>query len=838
MNILVLPSWMNRMALLMAAALLLVPVTAQAAPDLSVVKTCVTGSAQSVLCTVTITNIGDVPSVSPISLTDTVTGSTTVNYTGAGGSLPASCTPGAQVINNVPISCPAINTSLAPAASGDVLFSFTMPQGGTFTNCVSVSQGQNPGTPGDPNAANNTNICTTLTVSPPAPATGTITIVKDAQPNDAQDFAFTSNQATIAPFPLDDDSDGTLSNQRVFANLGVGSYTFTETQVSGWTLASIVCTPASGTSANLGTGTASITLAAGDNITCTFINTKAASGTLTIVKEAQPGSDPQDFHFSTVGTGLSDFDLDDDGTAANPLSSSKTFSNLAAGIPFTVTEAAVSGWTVPSIQCLVAVPGLTTTFTDQLNRTFTVNLEAGANVTCTFINVKTAPVTGQICGVKFNDLDGDGVQDAGDLGLPNWQIGLNIATTPPVLTGIKGEYCFSGLPAGTYTIAETPQAPWQQTFPSSPGTHTVVLAAGQNLNGINFGNTIPGGLCSALSGSSFSLLVNGSFENEQLVSAGNFNFFDDALISGWDTTASNGLMEVRGTGHGGVTAYSGNQFIELNTTLGTTVYQPFTATPGSTITLTFAHRGRAGFPNQMNVAITPVSGVPVALGTFTGSTAAWTLNSVSYTFPTNGVTAYELSFTSGDTSAGGNFLDVIDVIDMACATAVVDTGMVLSDEHVFAFVEDSYPLTFSGNFTAGQYLQYKFRYYPATSNYLAIDGAGMIFMRGALTDNAISPFGEVEELRELIAAWDLGPLTDARVFDFAEANYPGLFKGTATNGQDEQYRYRLYAETATYLMIDNAGMISLLGPGTGNVTRTIGPVESFRARIVAWESGL
>jgi hypothetical protein len=211
---------------------------------------------------------------------------------------------------------------------------------------------------------------------------------------------------------------------------------------------------------------------------------------------------------------------------------------------------------------------------------------------------------------------------------------------------------------------------------------------------------------------------------------------------------------------------------------------------------------------------------------------------VTYTFPTNGITAYELSFTSGDTSAGGNFLDAIEVIDMACETAVVDTGMVLSDEHVFAFVEDSYPLIFTGDFTAGQYLQYNFRYYAATGNYLAIDGAGMIFMRGALTDNAITAFGEVEDLRDLIAAWDTGPVTNARVFDFAEANYSSLFKGTATTGQAMQYDYRFYVETGTYLAVDNAGMIYILGPSTGNANRFIGPVESFRQLIVDWESGL
>ena len=147
-----------------------------AGPDLRAVKVCTVNGAQSVLCTVTITNIGSVPSVAPMSLTDLVTGSASINLTGAGGTLPVSCTPGAQLINNVPINC-GINTSLAAGASGDVLFSFTMPQGGTFTNCVSVSQAQNSMTPGDPDSSNNTNICTTTTVSPPAPTTGSITIV-------------------------------------------------------------------------------------------------------------------------------------------------------------------------------------------------------------------------------------------------------------------------------------------------------------------------------------------------------------------------------------------------------------------------------------------------------------------------------------------------------------------------------------------------------------------------------------------------------------------------------------------------------------------------------------
>jgi hypothetical protein len=95
---------------------------------------------------------------------------------------------------------------------------------------------------------------------------------------------------------------------------------------------------------------------------------------------------------------------------------------------------------------------------------------------------------GSICGVKFNDLNGNGLRDAGEPGLPNWQIGLGIATIPPVTTDKDGKYCFNNLPAGTYTVTETNQTGWQQTFPSSPGIHTVTLTAGQNIDSLNFGN--------------------------------------------------------------------------------------------------------------------------------------------------------------------------------------------------------------------------------------------------------------------------------------------------------------------------------------------------------------
>lgn len=103
-------------------------------------------------------------------------------------------------------------------------------------------------------------------------AVGVLTIVKDAVPDSAQDFAFTGS---LGAFSLDDDADGTLANNTGSIKTA-GTYTVTETPVAGWNLTSIVCNDA-GTTTYLGTGSAVIDLDGGENITCTFTNTQSAS---------------------------------------------------------------------------------------------------------------------------------------------------------------------------------------------------------------------------------------------------------------------------------------------------------------------------------------------------------------------------------------------------------------------------------------------------------------------------------------------------------------------------------------------------------------------------------
>ena len=86
-------------------------------------------------------------------------------------------------------------------------------------------------------------------------------------------------------------------------------------------------------------------------------------------------------------------------------------------------------------------------------------------------------------GTKFNDLDGDGVRDAGEPGLAGWVIhldgtdGLGQAVHVTDVTDANGDYSFTVNP-GSYTVSEEQQAGWTQTFPAS-GDYDIVLTSGE-----------------------------------------------------------------------------------------------------------------------------------------------------------------------------------------------------------------------------------------------------------------------------------------------------------------------------------------------------------------------
>ncbi|MES3034317.1 MAG: hypothetical protein V4813_10035 [Gemmatimonadota bacterium] len=298
---------------------------------------------------------------------------------------------------------------------------------------------------------------------------GSITIVKDAVPNAAQDFAFTTTGTGLSSFSLDDDADPTLPNTTTFNNLVPGSYSVTETGVAGWTLTNLVCS-AGGTPAG---AVANITLAAGASVTCTYTNTKDA--TLTIVKDADP-NDAQDFAFTTTGTGAAGFTAgfsnDDDADGTLPNSRTFTFNGNQLGTK-TVIEGAVSGWVLTNLVCSAGSVNIAT-------RTASVTLAAGDAVTCTFTNTKAATLT------IVKDAQPNDAQNFAFTGTGTGVAPFSLDDDADVTLPSSQTFVFDGTQLGAKTVTESVVSGWSLTnLVCSAGsvnlgtrTASVTLAAG------------------------------------------------------------------------------------------------------------------------------------------------------------------------------------------------------------------------------------------------------------------------------------------------------------------------------------------------------------------------
>jgi uncharacterized delta-60 repeat protein len=115
-----------------------------------------------------------------------------------------------------------------------------------------------------------------------------------------------------------------------------------------------------------------------------------------------------------------------------------------------------------------------------------------------------------ISGTVFNDANGNGVQDAGELGIPGVIVYIDAANAGifkagdiETTTNSSGVYHFNGLTVGTYIVRQILPSGDKQTFPTLGYGNHVTVAAGQTATGVNFGDQKAAVALGSISGTVF-----------------------------------------------------------------------------------------------------------------------------------------------------------------------------------------------------------------------------------------------------------------------------------------------------------------------------------------------
>ncbi|NOT62820.1 MAG: HYR domain-containing protein [Acidobacteria bacterium] len=248
-----------------------------------------------------------------------------------------------------------------------------------------------------------------------------------------------------------------IENKEADANCqAVVTYTTpTSTDNCGGT-ASVVCTPASGSTFSLGTSTVACIATGGINSN----NTASCSFTVTVVDKTAPVISPLK-DIETCNTGQ--------GTCTKVVTYTATANDNCDGAVLPDCKPA-SGSTFA-----LGTTTVTCTATDSHGN------KSSASFTVT---VKDCSV-GSVSGRKIYDANGPKDGDGGGGGVEGFKIVLSGSASATTYTDANGYYSFKNLPAGSYKVTEVPpaastSAAWVATKPTASPSFTVSCANATN----------------------------------------------------------------------------------------------------------------------------------------------------------------------------------------------------------------------------------------------------------------------------------------------------------------------------------------------------------------------
>jgi subtilisin-like proprotein convertase family protein len=265
-----------------------------------------------------------------------------------------------------------------------------------------------------------------------------------------------------------------ITGEYLFSGLEAGTYVVREVAQSGW----------SQTFPD-GDGTYTVTVASGENLTnANFGNQLQLPGTISgyVWDDADGDGVPHSWPGEVPLTGWTVYlDLNNDGVWQDPAEPRYVTSipgwysfDVMPGT-YTVREITQTGWSQ------TAPPG----------GSYSVTVASGEQVTDRHFGNR---FPGSISGAVWNDLDGDGLRDFGEAGLPNQtvyldyhNIGVFDADERSTITGPDGQYAFTNVNTGVgYYIRDILATGWQHTAPSD-GCRLVLLSPRITCVGQDFG---------------------------------------------------------------------------------------------------------------------------------------------------------------------------------------------------------------------------------------------------------------------------------------------------------------------------------------------------------------